>query len=157
MRVLPVVKTWVPIATPKTSHFVTVSFFATVHSLLGSIMPPTMKGTPFASSATARWTPGGFDHTPMPPFNKFSADGGGGSAWTVSDGTLGTFCPHQSVVNDRWFSSMRDLGKYGVGSKPTAKNPSWKTAVEKTMPLQRVPKRSRLGISGMELGPTFVE
>ena len=120
-------------------------------------MPPTMKGTPFASSATARWTPGGFDHTPMPPFNKFSADGGGGSAWTVSDGTLGTFCPHQSVVNDRWFSSMRDLGKYGVGSKPTAKNPSWKTAVEKTMPLQRVPKRSRLGISGMELGPTFVE
>ena len=120
-------------------------------------MPPTMKGTPFASSATVRWTPGGFDHTPMPPFNKFSADGGGGSAWTVTDGTLGTFCPAQSVVNERFGSSLRDLGKYGVGSKVTAKAPAWKTAVERQPTMRRQPKRSRMGIGGGDLGPTFVE
>ena len=118
---------------------------------------PKMSGMPFASSATVRWTPGGFDHTPMPPFNKFSADGGGGSAWTVTDGTLGTFCPSQWTVNDRFGSSLRDLGKYGVSSAVTAKSPAWKTAIERQATMRRTPKRSRLGISGMELGPTFVE
>ena len=116
-----------------------------------------MKGLPFASSATVRWTPGGWHNTPMPPFNKFSADGGGGSAWEVTDGTLGTFCPAQTVVNERFGAGLRDLGKYGVGSKATAKAPPWKQAVEKQPTMRRTPKRMRQGIAGDDLGPTFVE
>ena len=39
----------------------------------------------------------------------------------------------------------------------TVAHPAWKTAVEKTMPLRRVPRRMRLGVSGDELGPTFIQ
>jgi len=118
-------------------------------------MPVSMKGTPFASSATVRWRPGGFDHTPLPPYNKFSADGGGGSSWPVIDGTLGTFCPAQSVVNERFGAQLRDLGKYGVSSKVTAKAPPWKTAIQ-AQTRRLPPKRNRPGIAGDDLGPAFV-
>ena len=103
-----------------------------------------------------KFAPGTWHNDPLPRYNKFSPDGGGGSAWPVWDGTLGTFIC-QTVVNDNFAHSLRDLGQYGVSTKSVIGQPAWKTAVEKTMPLRRVPRRMRLGVSGDELGPTFIQ
>ena len=78
-----------------------------------------------------KFAPGTWHNDPLPRYNKFSPDGGGGSGgW---DGTLGTFIC-QTVVNDNFAHSLRDLGQYGVSTKSVIGHPAWKTAVEKTMP-----------------------
>ena len=110
-------------------------------------MPITMKGSPMSSPWSSE---------PLPRFNKFSPDGGGGSAWPVSDGTLGSFIGSTWTVQERFASSLRDLGLYGVSSKSDMGHPAWKAAVEKTYPLVRSPKRLRRGIAGDELGPAFM-
>jgi hypothetical protein len=109
-------------------------------------MPITMKGAPMSA-----WS-----HEPLPRFNKFSADGGGGSSWPVWDGTLGTFCPSQATVNRRFADELRDLGRYGVSSKATISHPRWQTAIEKQMSMRRIPKRMRKSVAGDDLGPAFM-
>ena len=103
-------------------------------------MPMTMKGAPLPS-----WR-----NEPLPRYNKFSADGGGGSAWPVWDGTLGSFCGSQDVVNDKFFESLRI-------HKQISNNAAWKTYIERHPTFRRIPKRMRPGISGDDLGPTHVE
>jgi len=109
-------------------------------------MVVSMKGTPLANAAP--WS-----NEPLERFNRFSNSPI--SAWTVNDGTLGTFMG-QTVVDDKFSNSLRGLGEHGVQSPNNPLNhPSWKAGVEARAPLFRQPKGMRQGISGMELGPTF--
>lgn len=108
-------------------------------------MPVTMKGSPLPAS-------GSWNSEPLARFNKFSTDGGGGSAWTVSDGTLGTFMG-ETVVNDQFAEGLRDLGPYGVPSSPKR----WQSVNQKQFSVRRCPKRMRLGVAGDSLGPGFMQ
>ena len=87
------------------------------------------------------------------------------SAWEVRDGTLGTFISPVKV-HQHFAYQMRDLGEHGVTNAASHINdpvrnplghPTWKTPVTPDMPLWRTPKRMRLGVSGCELGPGYMQ
>ena len=95
-----------------------------------------------------KFAPGTWHNDPLPRYNKFSPDGGGGSAWRLlgrhaGDLHLPDRCPTTTSAH-----SLRDLGQYGVSTKSVIGHPAWKTAVEKTMPLRRVPEKDALGRLG---------
>ena len=79
------------------------------------------------------------------------------SAWKVSDGTLGTFCPHQNNgqralrVRSARPRQIRRGQRRDVGPK-TLENRHREAADDAAHAEARV----RQGISGMDLGPTFV-
>ena len=53
---------------------------------------------------------------PLPRFNKFSEDGGGGSSWPIWDGTLGTFC-NQTVANNGCVNQQRVGSQWRLNSR----------------------------------------
>ena len=114
-----------------------------------SIAHPAMPNTKGENLCGPEW-----NGEPLPRFNKFSEDGGGGSSWPIWDGTLGTFC-NQTVANKDFRNSLRGGGEYGTSNQPTKKIP-WKTAIENHWPMYREPKRKRRGLAGDELGPAIM-